>query len=230
MLGGESPLSRCAWSRRTRAAQGRSREGASEGSVERTCGARDTNRIRGVVRSGRAGTRPQSPPSTVGACCIHPASVHGRYDRLPREASQGPRDVACHGNWLRAASAALLPWEESAEGIGGAPWAHRRPERSDRPVTGRLHGRKPDRVLRCLGERSANVWACASTLKRPNRRIRDPNVRWCGRGEVVRPPPIPMCARHGAQRHDGAGNRKAKANREVTRGCKSLGGLDDRNS
>jgi hypothetical protein len=26
----------------------------------------------------------------------------------------------------------------------------------------------------------------------PNRRIRDPYVRWCGRGEVVRPPPIPI--------------------------------------
>ena len=25
-----------------------------------------------------------------------------------------------------------------------------------------------------------------------NRRIRDPYVRWCGRGEVVRPPPIPI--------------------------------------
>jgi hypothetical protein len=28
--------------------------------------------------------------------------------------------------------------------------------------------------------------------KPPNRRIRDPYVRWCGRGEVVRPPPIPI--------------------------------------
>ena len=45
MLGGESPLSRCAWSRRTREAQGRHREVGSEGSVERMCGARDTNRI-----------------------------------------------------------------------------------------------------------------------------------------------------------------------------------------
>jgi hypothetical protein len=26
----------------------------------------------------------------------------------------------------------------------------------------------------------------------PNRRIRDPYVRWCGRGEAVRPPPIPI--------------------------------------
>jgi ribosomal protein L34E len=85
MLGGESPLSRCAWSRRAREAPGRHREVGSEGSVERTCGARDTNRIRGVVRSGRAGTRQQCPPSTVGACFINPASMHGRYDSLPRE-------------------------------------------------------------------------------------------------------------------------------------------------
>jgi hypothetical protein len=26
----------------------------------------------------------------------------------------------------------------------------------------------------------------------PNRRIRDPYVRWCGRGEAVRPLPIPI--------------------------------------
>src|SRR5688572_30026813 len=29
-------------------------------------------------------------------------------------------------------------------------------------------------------------------LTRLNRCIRDPHVRWCGRGEVVRPPPIPI--------------------------------------
>src|SRR5882724_315021 len=42
MLGGESPLSRCAWSRRTSEAQGRHREVGSEGSVERMCGASAT--------------------------------------------------------------------------------------------------------------------------------------------------------------------------------------------
>jgi hypothetical protein len=85
MLGGESPPSRCTWSRRTREAPGRHREVGSEGSVERTCGARDTNRIRGVVQPGRAGTQQQSPPSTTGRCLINPASMHGRYDSLPRE-------------------------------------------------------------------------------------------------------------------------------------------------
>src|SRR5215475_122427 len=80
MLGSESLLSRCAWSRRTREAPERHREVGSEGRVERRCGARDTNRIRGVVRSGRVGTRPQSPPSTVGAYLIHPVSMHSRYD------------------------------------------------------------------------------------------------------------------------------------------------------
>jgi hypothetical protein len=32
-------------------------------------------------------------------------------------------------------------------------------------------------------------------LHLPNRRIRDPNVRWCGRGEAVRPLPIPIRSR-----------------------------------
>ena len=45
ILGGISPLSRCAWSRRTREAQGRHREVGPEERVERMCGARDTNRI-----------------------------------------------------------------------------------------------------------------------------------------------------------------------------------------
>jgi hypothetical protein len=58
MRGSASLLSRGAWSRRTREAQGRSREGASAGSVEQTCGARDTNRIPGVIQPERAGTRP----------------------------------------------------------------------------------------------------------------------------------------------------------------------------
>jgi len=95
MLGGESPLSRCTWSRRTREAHGRHREVGSEGSVERTCGARDTNRIGGVVRSGRAGTRPQSPPSTRGcALYIRRLCTDGRT------ADHG-RAAGCPGSGLR---------------------------------------------------------------------------------------------------------------------------------
>ena len=111
MLGGESPPSRCAWSRRTREAPGRHREVGSEGSVERMCGARDTNRIRGVVQPGRAGTQQQSPPSTIGLCFINPASMHGRYDSLPREIC----GVSCEG--LRAAQASLTAPQKSADGI-----------------------------------------------------------------------------------------------------------------
>jgi hypothetical protein len=100
MLGGASPLSRYSWSRRTREAQGRRREAGSEGSVERRCGARDTNRIRGVVQPGRAGTQQQSPPSTTGLCFINPASMHRRYDSLPRE--------ICGVSWLRTEGGAIL--------------------------------------------------------------------------------------------------------------------------
>jgi hypothetical protein len=113
MLGGESPLSRYSWSRRTREAQGRHREVGSEGSVERMCGARDTNRIRGVVRLGRVGTRPQSPPSTVGAYFINPASMHRRYDSLPREICE----ASCEG--LRAEQSSLTTSQKSADGIVG---------------------------------------------------------------------------------------------------------------
>jgi hypothetical protein len=34
-------------------------------------------------------------------------------------------------------------------------------------------------------------------LHLPNRRIRDPNVRWCGRGEAVRLLPIPISRKGG---------------------------------
>ena len=118
MLGGESPPSRCTWSRRTREAQGRHREVGSEGSVERTCGARDTNRIRGVVQSGRAGTQQQSPPSTIGLCLINPASMHGRYDSLPRE--------ICGVSWRRTEGGAILP-DRPAE----VSRRHRRPGAGD---------------------------------------------------------------------------------------------------
>jgi hypothetical protein len=30
-----------------------------------------------------------------------------------------PREVACHGNGLSAEQSALIPWEESADGIVG---------------------------------------------------------------------------------------------------------------
>jgi hypothetical protein len=45
--------------------------------------------------------------------------MHRRYDSLPREASSVPREVACHGNGLNAEYFALIPVEESADGIVG---------------------------------------------------------------------------------------------------------------
>jgi hypothetical protein len=100
-------------------AQGPHREVGSAGSVERTCGTRHTNRIGGVVQPGCAGTQPRSPPSTCELCLINSASRHGRYDRVPREASQGLREVAGHGQWLREELSALIAGEESAEGKVG---------------------------------------------------------------------------------------------------------------
>ena len=45
----------------------------------------------------------------------------------------------------------------------------------------------PDRALRGVGVLETNA-----LLTLPNRRIRDPYVRWCGRGGAVRLPPIPI--------------------------------------
>jgi hypothetical protein len=85
------------------------------------------------------------------------------------------------------------------------------------PVTGALP--RTAGTFGCLDVRPEAGARCGSAARRD----------LCG-GCRVTGIPTATCARHGAQRHDGAGNRKAKANREVTRGCKSLGGLDDRNS
>jgi hypothetical protein len=52
---------------------------------------------------GASGHATAKPSIHSGACFIHPAPMHGRYDSLPRETSQVPREVACHGNWLRGA-------------------------------------------------------------------------------------------------------------------------------
>jgi hypothetical protein len=102
-----------------------------------------------------------------------------------------PQAVACHGNGLRAEEAGLLPGEASAEGRVPAQ-TQGRPERSSRGVRGGEYGSVPDRVLHCRGEPHATAWAPERMLKRPNRRMRAPHVRWGGRGEVVRPPPIPI--------------------------------------
>jgi hypothetical protein len=68
MLGGASPLSRCAWSRRTRAAQGRPREGASERK-------RGTNvRGEGHEPDTRCGTAGTSGHATVKSS-IHTRAV-----------------------------------------------------------------------------------------------------------------------------------------------------------
>jgi len=114
MLGGASPLSRCAWSRRTSEAPGRHREVGSEGSVERMCGATDRNPIGGVAQSGRAGTPQQSPPSTSG-CALY----IGRLCTDGMTAYRG-RSVGCPGTGLRGEQSALTAPQKSADGIVGA--------------------------------------------------------------------------------------------------------------
>ena len=79
------------------------------------------------TRCGTLGTRGHATPKSSlpgGACFINPASRHRRYDGLPREASQGPWEVAGDGNWLREEGSSLTAGEESAEGIIGAPRAY----------------------------------------------------------------------------------------------------------
>ena len=73
------------------------------------------------------------PPSTAGACFIHPASMHRRYDRLPRE--------ICGVSWqgLRAEESSLTAPQQSAEGIVGPAQARLvRHPKAERRGTDRL--------------------------------------------------------------------------------------------
>jgi hypothetical protein len=73
-----------------------------------------------------------------------------RRPREPRRMEAGARPAP----WLRGR-------EESAEGIGGAPGAYRRPERSYRSVTCRLQGSRPDHAWGCYadaGGRTLTPW------------------------------------------------------------------------
>ena len=75
MRGGESSVTRCAWSRRTSEVQGRHREVGSAGRAECVCGAKDTNPIRsgGTVGTGGHATvksafRRRTVLDELGAC------------------------------------------------------------------------------------------------------------------------------------------------------------------
>src|SRR6266849_1473702 len=90
------------WRRRTREAQGQYREVLSGGSVERTRGARNTNRIRGGTVLGRGGPQPPSPPAAKGL--FSQSGVYARTVwRLPPGELRGalgrggPRQLAAGG-------------------------------------------------------------------------------------------------------------------------------------
>jgi hypothetical protein len=190
MLGGASPLSRSTWSRRTRDAQGRPREGGAEGRVQRRGGARDTHRRRGVGRAGRVGPRPHSPPSPGGRAVDLRRLGPDRRPASPGRPLRGP------GPWRATATGGVRRTPERSPGRWPQRAASRRRGRDGLPGrTGPQVGRGrqgPRPGGRCRGEPHADAWAGARMLTRPNCRLRAPHVRGCGRGEVVRPPPLPI--------------------------------------
>ena len=177
------------WRRRTREAQGRHREVGSEGSVERRRGARNTNLIGGVTYPGRVGTQPRSPLSTEGMFCqssvyaqkglrLTPGELRSALGRgVPRKVAEGDRSLPDHSAAVRRRHST---WQ-------------RLPGKARTVATGSSSGLwvpMPDRALRGVGVLETNA-----LLTLPNRRIRDPYVRWCGRGGAVRLPPIPIRCR-----------------------------------
>jgi hypothetical protein len=155
MLGGASPLSRDAWSRRTREAPGRHRAVGSAGRVERTCGARDTNPRGGVVPWGRAGPRPRRPPSTPDG-----AGYSGRLGTDGLTADRGS-SAGCPQSGRRAAASSRTAAQQSAEGRGGRaparlvrpPKAERRGHSEAEPQRARAAGRTGGAESSPAGER-----------------------------------------------------------------------------
>jgi hypothetical protein len=47
----------------------------------------------------------------------------------------------------------------------------------------------------------SRLWFVRLPLNPPNRRMRDPHVRWCGRGEWATTPPMPIGAHFAAKLH-----------------------------
>ena len=180
------------WRRRTREAQGRHREVGSEGSVERMRGARNTNRIRGVTALGRVGTQPPSPPSTEGMFCKSSVYAQTVLRLTPGELQDAlgsgvPRKLAEGGARLPDRPAAVSRGHSTYGAVGKARTVVK--GSILRPVG--PHARPGSRVESESWRRTP--WQ-RMMLTLPNRRIRDPYVRWCGRGEAVRSPPIPIRA------------------------------------
>ena len=100
-------------------AQGRPREGRSEGRAEQRCEPTNRNWI-GGAKAGQGRVRVRSPyPSRAGS--VNPAAVHGKSVSLPREACGVPWEVARDGHWLRGEQAPLTAPQESADGRVGEP-------------------------------------------------------------------------------------------------------------
>jgi hypothetical protein len=98
-------------------AQGRHGEVGSEGSAEQRYEPTNRNWIRGG-KAGRGSVRSRSPyPSK--ASTVNPAVGYRKESNLPREVCGRSWEVACHGNWLSAAQAALTLPQKSAAGIVG---------------------------------------------------------------------------------------------------------------
>jgi hypothetical protein len=148
-----------------------------------------------VGASGHATAKPSNHP---GLCLIKQAPMPRRNDNFPRERSAG-----CPGTGLRRESACLTALQKSADGIVGT-----------RARAAGLHGREAwrpgveprDGIRRGVGgcsasgrnarlahgEKTRRLGCRLPGLHLPNRRLRDPYVRWCGRGEAVRSLPIPI--------------------------------------
>jgi hypothetical protein len=159
----------------------------------------------GVPRAGARAHRPYEgsdhPAARAGA-----ASAEARLAGVLR-VCRGTLPAARPGPMDPAAAAKLSLEAMGRAGIAGAAETWRG------PAIGLEHGQVRPRPVAAASEPRAGAGAVTALLRRarpaepvrrltqplhpPNRRIRDPYVRWCGRAGAARFPPIPIRLRTG---------------------------------
>ena len=156
------------------------------------------------MRCGTPGTSGHATTKSSihhGAYFINPASMHRRYDSLPREICE-VSPYGTEGGGILPDRLAEVSRRHSTTRNGGKARTVERSRRhrwSGPMASGEALAVRFDawdeRTTGTLGADAPVGVSVSPQLNLPNRRIRDPYVRWCGRGEAVRSLPIPIRAR-----------------------------------
>ena len=161
------------------------------------------NRSSRAIRSDKRTAPRQSPAQACAADCRGAVRLSDRMARLlrflrnslgvARPLMNGPGDgCAPSPGSIGSTDTLALPSCDAAASAG--TWRHKLPAAHMAPGGSRTAPHSPLLCQRPLLQitRSGLRRRTAAGLISPNRRIRSPSVRWCGRGSVARRSPIPI--------------------------------------